>query len=118
LAPEILNAIQAKPNISKQDVWSIGVIAYQLCALRLPFKSEQTGATIAAIISKPHDPIPHNLYSDELKGIINRLLTKDPQQRPSIQELATLPIIRSAIDTLLKEFEGKVFFELRNSLIQ
>jgi serine/threonine protein kinase len=37
LAPEILNARQAKPNISKQDVWSIGVIAYQLCALRLPF---------------------------------------------------------------------------------
>ena len=37
LAPEILNARLAKPNISKQDVWSVGVIAYQLCALRLPF---------------------------------------------------------------------------------
>jgi serine/threonine protein kinase len=40
VAPEILNAILAKPNISKQDVWSIGVIAYQLCTLRLPFKGE------------------------------------------------------------------------------
>jgi serine/threonine protein kinase len=28
LAPEILNARFSKPNISKQDVWSIGVIAY------------------------------------------------------------------------------------------
>ena len=37
LAPEILNARFAKPNISKQDVWAIGVIAYQLCTLRLPF---------------------------------------------------------------------------------
>jgi serine/threonine protein kinase len=37
LAPEILNARFAKPEISKQDVWSIGVIAYQLCTLRLPF---------------------------------------------------------------------------------
>ena len=45
------------------------------------------------------------------------LLTKDPQKRPSIQELAKVPIIMSAIDTLLKEFEGKVFFELKNSLI-
>jgi NIMA (never in mitosis gene a)-related kinase 1/4/5 len=97
-------------------VWSIGVIAYQLCALRLPFKSEQTGATIAAIISKPHDPIPHKLYSDDLKDIINRLLTKDPQKRPSIQELVRIPIIMSALDTLLKEFEGKIFFELQNSL--
>jgi serine/threonine protein kinase len=40
VAPEILNASLAKPNISKQDVWSIGVIAYQLCTLRLPFKAE------------------------------------------------------------------------------
>jgi serine/threonine protein kinase len=70
-----------------------------------------------AIINNPHDPIPHKLYSDELKDIIYRLLTKDPQQRPSIQELVIIPIIRSAIDTLLKEFEGKVFFELKNSLI-
>ena len=70
-----------------------------------------------AIINNPHDPIPHKLYSDELKDIINRLLTKDPQQRPSIQELVIIPNIRSAIDNLLKEFEGKVLFELKNSLI-
>ena len=70
-----------------------------------------------AIINNPHDPIPHKLYSHEIKDIINRLLTKDPEQRPSIQELAKVTIIRNAIDTLLKEFEGKIFFELRNSLI-
>ena len=28
LAPEILNSKLAKPNMSKQDVWSIGVIGY------------------------------------------------------------------------------------------
>jgi len=84
VAPEILNEMLAKPNISKQDVWSIGVIAYQLCTLRLPFKKDSPAATIAAILTTPHDPIPHKLYSDELKDIINRLLTKDPQQRPSI----------------------------------
>jgi serine/threonine protein kinase len=78
LAPEVLNATFAKPNISKQDVWSIGVIAYQLCTLRLPFKSESPTLTIAAILNKPHDPIPHKLYSEELKDVINWLLTKDP----------------------------------------
>ena len=69
-----------------------------------------------AIVNNPHDPIPDKLYSDELKDIINRLLTKDPEQRPSIQELTKVPIIRNALDTLIKEFEGKIFFELRNSL--
>ena len=79
MTPEILNARFAKPNISKQDVWSIGVIAYQLCTLRLHFKSELTGATAVAIVNNPHDPILHEIYSDELKEIINRLLTKDPE---------------------------------------
>jgi serine/threonine protein kinase len=69
-----------------------------------------------AILNNPHDPIPHKLYSDDLKDIINRLLTKDPEQRPSIQELTNVPVIRNAFDGLLKEFEGKILFELRNSL--
>jgi serine/threonine protein kinase len=40
LAPESMDSKLAKPNMTKQDVWSIGVIAYQLCCLQLPFKSE------------------------------------------------------------------------------
>jgi serine/threonine protein kinase len=117
VAPEILNAALAKPNISKQDVWSIGVIAYQLCTLRLPFKAEQPAATMMAILNNPYNPIPHNLYSEELKDIINRLLTKDPEQRPSIQELTIVQVIRNALDNLLKEFDGKIHSELRNSLL-
>jgi serine/threonine protein kinase len=116
LAPEILEASKKKPNITKQDVWSIGVFAYQLCTLRLPFTGETPGATIVAILTTPHDPIPHKLYSDELKGLINLLITKDPEHRPSIQQLIKVPIIRNALEALIQEFEGKVSIELRNSL--
>ena len=57
-----------------------------------------------AIINNPHDPIPDMLYSNELIDIINRLLTKDPEQRPSIQELTEVPIIRDAIEIFRKDF--------------
>ena len=40
LAPEIHNAKLEKPNMTKQDVWAIGVIAYELCTFHLPFKGE------------------------------------------------------------------------------
>lgn len=69
-----------------------------------------------AILNNPHDPIPHKLYSDDLTDIIDLLLTKDPEQRPSIHELTKFPVIRKALDNLLSEFEGKTLFELRNSL--
>jgi len=64
---------------------------------------------MTAILNNPHDPIPDKLYSDELIDLINRLLTKDPGQRPSIQELTQYPIVRDAIDTLLKELECEEF---------
>ena len=83
-APEILNARLDKPNISKQDVWSIGIMAYQLCTLKLPFLGALPVTTIAEILTAAHEPIPHKLYSDELIDIIDRLLIKDPELRPSI----------------------------------
>ena len=92
------------------------MIAYQLCTLSHPFKAEKPAGTLNAILNKPHDPIPLNLYSDELKDIVNRLLIKDPEHRPSIQILTQVPLIRNAIDNLLKEFDGKILFELQHSL--
>jgi serine/threonine protein kinase len=86
-------------------VWAIGVIAYQLCSLRLPFYSEDSFATMMAIVNNPHEPITDELYSEELKDIINRLLAKDPEKRPSIQELAEVPIIRNAIEIFLRDFK-------------
>jgi serine/threonine protein kinase len=84
MAPEILNAIKVKPDITKQDVWAIGVIAYQLCTFNLPFTGFESSAVLNAILNHPFDPITHQGYSPELKGIINKLLTKDPANRPSI----------------------------------
>lgn len=49
-------------------------------------------------------------YSDELKDLINSLLTKDPQNRISIKELTEVPIIRDALINLTNEFEGRPHF--------
>jgi serine/threonine protein kinase len=65
-------------------VWSIGVIAYLLCTLQLPFLGEYSGTTMYLITNKSFLPIEHEQYSDELKELIYRLLIKDPGQRPAI----------------------------------
>ena len=106
LAPEILNAKSSKPTIVKQDVWSIGVMAYELCTFSIPFKCDTSGATIDAIIKDTQLPIEQG-YSAGLKDLINHLLTKDPEQRLSIQQLIKEPTIRKAVISLYKEFRGK-----------
>jgi serine/threonine protein kinase len=68
----------------KQDVWAIGVIAYELCIFQLPFKGETSEALIYSIINDPHTPIESKDYSEELKDLISSMLIKNPEQRPSI----------------------------------
>ena len=40
------------------------------------------------IINKSHDKI-QNIYSDNLREIIDMLLTKNPEKRPNINEILT-----------------------------
>ena len=80
MAPEILEPPKDKKlDISKQDVWSIGVIAYKLCTQRLPFNRDETMLTVSAMFNKPYVPISHEQYSHNLIDLIDRLLIKDPQ---------------------------------------
>jgi NIMA (never in mitosis gene a)-related kinase 1/4/5 len=87
LSPEIHNAKKEKPNMTKQDVWAIGIIAYELCTFDLPFKGETSSAEILAIINDPLAPIEQD-YSQELKDLISSMLNKNPEQRPSLNEVA------------------------------
>jgi serine/threonine protein kinase len=58
MAPEILEPPKDhKPDISKQDVWSIGVIAYKLCTHRLPFNRDNNLSTVSAMFNIPYVPI-------------------------------------------------------------
>ena len=61
-------------------------MAYELCTFRIPFKCASSGATVDAIIKDTQLPIEQG-YSAELKDFINRMLIKDPENRPSIQQL-------------------------------
>ena len=69
-APEILKYIKQKPNITKQNVWSIGVIAYELCTFSHPFKGETMFALLKSIIEDPPLPLEQD-YSQELKDLIS-----------------------------------------------
>ena len=73
--------------MTRQDVWAIGVIAYELCTFHYPFLYKTEKAMIKAIINDPHTPIESQDFSEELKDLISCMLIKDPELRPSIQQL-------------------------------
>ena len=67
----------------RADIFSIGVVLYELLSGRKPFEAEQPTATIMKILNDPPTPI-ETLVPDlpaQLVAAVNRALAKDPNER-------------------------------------
>ena len=67
----------------RTDVYSTGVVLYQLVTGALPFEAESTGATLMKIINDPPPPFSKftTSFPAELETITLRALVKDRDQR-------------------------------------
>jgi len=66
--------------IEQTDLWSAGVIFYQLLAGRRPFRQPDEAPLIHAILNDPPDPLPADVPA-QLQEVIARALQKDAAQR-------------------------------------
>jgi serine/threonine-protein kinase len=89
---------QGHPADFRSDIYSLGVVFYEVFTGRLPFHGDTSMATVLAHIQQPVSP-PRNLSPDLPEGIqavILRCLEKDPARRYQsvaeiLKELAELP---------------------------
>lgn len=95
LSPEI---IENKPYSFKSDIWSLGVVLYELCALKPPFTADSLNFLALKIVRGQYNPVPPQ-YSRELKNLIGSMLMLDPTKRPSINQILSMFLILSHLLT-------------------
>lgn len=94
MAPEQIRGEQVSPAT---DLYSVGVIAFQMLTGRLPFRGEQMSVLLAQVEAKP--PALSSLAPDVpkvLESIVMRLLAKSPAKR-----YASAEAVRSELSVLL-----------------
>lgn len=88
MSPEVL---QGSGYDFKSDVWSLGCITYEMCALKNPFKDDEKKMSLYDLFTKissgVYTPLSASRYSGELRYLIDSMLRVDPGLRVEIHEV-------------------------------
>ncbi|KAK0045182.1 serine/threonine-protein kinase Nek11 [Biomphalaria pfeifferi] len=107
MSPEVL---KHEGYNSKSDIWSIGCILYEMCSLEHAFMGQGLMAVMYKIVEKDPPNLPEK-YSKDLNDVFKKMLTKDPEKRPSATEVTKIPFIEKHMtkmkETLTEEYKSK-----------
>src|SRR5688572_572861 len=81
--------IRRQPVDLRTDLWSLGVVLFELVLHRRPFHGETTSEVIVSILEhEPDSSVTSELLSPEMASVLLRALRKDPDARyQSAEEL-------------------------------
>nr|XP_028580540.1 serine/threonine-protein kinase Nek2 [Podarcis muralis] len=93
MSPEQINRMSYN---EKSDIWSLGCLLYELCALSPPFTAFNQKELAEKIREGKFRRIPYR-YSDQLNELITKMLHLKDYCRPSVEEILQNPLIASLV---------------------
>ncbi|NWU47350.1 NEK5 kinase, partial [Dromas ardeola] len=96
LSPEIC---ENRPYNNKTDIWSLGCVLYELCALKHPvstFEGNSLHQLVLKICRGHFHPVSPN-YSYDLRVLISQLFKISPRDRPSINSILRKPFLQKLV---------------------
>ncbi|XP_014111851.1 PREDICTED: serine/threonine-protein kinase Nek5 [Pseudopodoces humilis] len=93
LSPEIC---ENRPYNNKTDIWSLGCVLYELCALKHPFQGNSLHELVLKICRGRFQPVSPN-YSYDLRILISQLFKISPRDRPSINSVLRKPFLQKLV---------------------
>ncbi|XP_068609945.1 serine/threonine-protein kinase Nek2 [Brachionichthys hirsutus] len=80
----------------KSDIWSLGCLLYELCALSPPFTAYNQKELAEKIREGKYRRIPYR-YSEELNSLLSKMLNLKDYLRPSVESILQSGLLASAV---------------------
>ncbi|XP_048338242.1 serine/threonine-protein kinase Nek4-like [Sphaerodactylus townsendi] len=103
MSPELFSN---KPYNYKSDVWALGCCVYEMATLKHAFNAKDMNSLVYRIIEGKLPPMPKD-YSTQLKELIRTMLSKKPEERPSVRSILRQPYIKHQIALFLEVTKAK-----------
>lgn len=102
-SPEVIKKL---PLDEKTDVWSLGVLAYEMIMKKLPFSGPPILIPLRVLdYSVKPEPIPEKACHPKFSEVIFRMLERDPENRPTIRNICDSDLRSMATDVDLVNFD-------------
>ncbi|MFT7819462.1 serine/threonine-protein kinase Nek1-like, partial [Arapaima gigas] len=88
---------KGKPFTKKSDVWALGCLLYELCSLQFAFDPEDNIFFTFDLWNKPTPPHLSEDFCPELYSLVDELLQRDPEDRPTIDDILRKLILAEKI---------------------
>ncbi|XP_018550514.1 serine/threonine-protein kinase Nek2 isoform X1 [Lates calcarifer] len=93
MSPEQINRMSYN---EKSDIWSLGCLLYELCALSPPFTAYNQKELAERIREGRFRRIPYR-YSEELNGLLSKMLNLKDYLRPSVESILQSSLLADAV---------------------
>lgn len=98
---------QDQPYSLKSDIWSLGCVLYEACALRPPFQAENMQNLCMKVVKGDFARLPRG-FSSDLNAFIGELLTVEPSARPCCSDILNYPPLLRRMQPVAQALTGAV----------
>ncbi|XP_052010464.1 LOW QUALITY PROTEIN: uncharacterized protein LOC127663080 [Xyrauchen texanus] len=104
LSPELCQDV---PYSTKSDIWSVGCLLYELCALKPAFEAKNLLSLFYKIIKGEYIKAPER-YSKDMQTLIEKMLSLVPENRPSASSILSMTYVQEHLGNFIAHQEKEL----------
>ncbi|XP_056328265.1 NIMA-related kinase 12 [Danio aesculapii] len=104
LSPELCQDV---PYSTKSDIWAVGCLLYELCALKPAFQAKNLLSLFYKIIKGEYIKVSE-MYSEDIHTLIEKMLSLVPENRPSAASILSMTYVQERLGNFITHQEKEL----------